>query len=123
MRTTFKPNSELLIQLNINSTELLNQLGNLLDKYSTNTTNIINNNNNTNTTNTTNTINNTNIANTTDVANNTNIANTTDINNNDNNNENVKKCRILNLLIKEVKKDKLANKFRPIYLFIYLFTR
>ena len=84
---------------------MLNQLSDLLDKYNTNTTNITNN---------------TNIANTTDIANNTNIANTTNINNNDNNNKDVKKCRILDLLIKEVEKNELINKFRPIYLFIYL---
>ena len=30
---------------------------------------------------------------------------------------------ILDLLIKEAEKDELTNKFRPIYLFIYIFTR
>ena len=135
MRTASKPNSELLIQLNIDSTELLNQLNNLLDKHSINTTNITNNTNTTNTTNNTNianTINianNTNVANNTDVANNTNVANNTDvanttnINNNNNNDKDIKKCRILNLLIKKIEEDELADKFRPIYLFIYLLTR
>ena len=87
---------------------MLNQVSNLLNKYSINTTNITNN------------INTTNIINTTDVANNTNIANTTDINNNDNNDKDIKECHILDLLIKKVEEDELANKFRPIYLFIYL---
>ena len=96
---------------------MLNQLGDLLDKYSINTTNITNN------TNTTNITNNTNIANTINIANNTDIANTTNINNNDNNDKNVKEYHILNLLIKEVKKDELINKFKPIYLFIYFLTK
>ena len=104
------------MQLNIDSIKLLNQLNDLLNKYSINTTNITNN------TNTTNTTNITNIANTTDVANNTDVANTTDINNNDNNDKDIKECYILNLLIKEIEEDELTNKFRPIYLFIYLLT-
>ena len=123
MRTASKPNSKLLMQLNIDSTELLNQLGNLLDKYNTNTTNITNNTNTINITNNTNIANTTDVANNTDIANNTNVANTTNINNNDNNDEDTKKYYILDLLIKEVKEDKLTNKFKSIYLFIYLLTK
>ena len=120
MRTAFKPNSESLIQLDINSIELLNQLSNLLNKHSINTTNITN---NTNIANTTDVANNTDIANNTNVANNTDVANTTNINNNNNNDEDIKEYHILDLLIKEVEKDELTNKFRPIYLFIYLLTK
>ena len=77
----------MFILYNANGIELLNQLGDLLDEYSTNTTNI------------------------------------TDINSDDDNNKDVEERRILNLLIKEVKEDKLINKFGSIYLFIYIFTK
>ena len=70
---------------------MLNQLGDLLNKYTTNITNTAN------------------------------IVNTANINNDDD--DDAKERRILNLLIKEVKKDELTNKFRPTYLFIYIFTK
>jgi hypothetical protein len=75
---------------------LLNQLGDLLNEYTINITNTAN------------------------------IVNTTDINNNDDdddNNKNVEEYYILNLLIEKVEEDKPINKFRPVYLFIYIFTR
>ena len=58
----------------------------------------------------------------TNITNTANIVNTTDIDNNNNNN-NVEEHCILDLLIKEAKEDKLTDKFRPVYLFIYIFTR
>ena len=134
MRTASEPDSESLMQLDADSAELLDQLGDLPDERGINTTNITNNTNiisttnNTNITNTTNIANTTGVANTTsvtnttDIANTTNIANTTDINSDDNNNKDIKECRILDLLIKEVEEDKLTNKFRPAYLFIYILT-
>ena len=72
---------------NADSIELLNQLGDLLDKHSTNTTN------------------------------------TTDINSDNDDDKNVEERRILDLLTEEVEEDKLADDFRPAYLFIYIFTR
>ena len=58
----------------------------------------------------------------TNITNTANIVNTTDIDNDDDDDD-IEECYILDLLIEEVKEDKLTNKFRPIYLFIYIFTR
>ena len=57
---------------------------------------------------------------TTNITNAANIANTTDINNDDDD-DNIEERYILNLLIKKAEEDELTDKFRPAYLFIYIF--
>jgi len=128
MYTVFKPDSESLMQFNADSAKLFNQLSDLLNEYSTNTTNITNNTNiintinNTNITNTTDVANTTGVVNTTNITNTTDVANTTNIDSNNDDDEDAKKCCILDLLIEEVEEDELADKFGPACLFICILT-